>query len=141
MNVISSTYSADAEVTGPRSALGVAQSGRVGDRLLSGLDRLIAGEHPVTLDDVGPVYAAGERATILLKGDHSPGTAPATLQSSLNALSLPAQTVNAYVAGIRTGRPLFWIRTDDRRSAEAALVLDSLNGRYVTGNLPATALR
>src|SRR5206468_3620985 len=79
--------------------VGVAAAGQFGDRLLSGLDRLVLNQRPVPLTDVGEVYAGGQLATIMTDAAVAPGQ-PAGLKAALVAFGVPERTAEDYAGGV-----------------------------------------
>lgn len=104
----------------------------IGEKTIHGLDRLIGSQQPVRISDVGEVYAGGEVATILTGTASIQGAAASGLKAALIDLGMPDQVAEACRAGIESGGVLLWIRTSDDRVAEAANVLSSHKGSYVS---------
>ena len=68
----------------------VAVAGQFGGALLRGLDRLVGGEEPVPVADVGQVSAAGELATLLVKAAIAPRATDGSRKGALVEFGVPA---------------------------------------------------
>ncbi|MGA1874161.1 MAG: hypothetical protein ACMUIA_00980 [bacterium] len=78
------------------------------------------------------VYASGEIATILARTASIQGAAGSGLKMALMDLSMPEGVAEAGRAGIEAGGVLLWLHTSDERAMEAANVLSSHKGAYVS---------
>lgn len=80
-----------------------------GEPLLSGLECLLGGVMPLTVSDLGSVYAGGKEATMLIK------TAAAlnngAFYGALKDFQIPQDLAADYKKGVQSGALLFWIRT------------------------------
>jgi hypothetical protein len=89
----------------------------------AGLDRLVAGEQPVNVPEVGSIYAAGAEATTLAKA--------ASLATALANFGLPGRVIEESIGSIRGGGVLLWVKTDEARIPEAANILRIHKARHV----------
>jgi len=123
MNAIM-TDSAAKDVTGINwKAAAVQVSGEVGDEELQGLDRMLAGERPVTTPDAGEILAAGELATITANSASSPGDDVHGLHAALVDIGVTPDAARDFVDGLAGGGLLLWLRTEDERAGEARSLL------------------
>jgi hypothetical protein len=90
----------------------------IGDQELTGLDGLLAREHPVTTPDVGDVYAAGKVATIVGKTASSAMREPHGLAGALEDINVPHATAQAFAEGLSRGGVLIWARVDGEQAPE-----------------------
>ncbi len=94
-----------------------------------GLDRLVGGEQPVVLSDIGAVYAAGERATILARAaERDPAT---ELRSILSDLGIEEKKAEIFIRGIKEGGVLFWVMTGEETAGAAVSTLETNSASHV----------
>ncbi|WP_119069455.1 hypothetical protein [Aggregatilinea lenta] len=107
----------------------VAKTGQESGDGSATLDRLTREEQPVLLSGSGPVIAAGDLATMLVKSAAAPGTGGLT--DALQDLAIPETVAEAFASGVEEGKVLFCVKTDDDRRAENAhTVLATYSARY-----------
>jgi hypothetical protein len=112
---------------------GVPKAQETGQDRLQGIDRMIAGMQPLTVSDVGAVYAAGEMARTAVHAV-PPEEPPATgLKQALVNFDVPEELAEFYRNGVLDEGVLFWMRTEDRRAAEAANILAETKGKKTAG--------
>lgn len=99
---------------------------------LHGLARLVGGEQPVSVPEVGNVYAAGELATILTKSFSGPDST--SLPEAFREFGVPADAAASYTKGINDGNVLVWIRSEDEKAASASNVFRNRGGKHITNN-------
>lgn len=99
---------------------------------LEGLARLVGGEQPVSVPEVGNVYAAGDLATILTKSFSGPDST--NLQEALREFGVPDDAAAAYAKGINEGSVLLWVRSDDEKASNASNVFRNRGGKHITNN-------
>ncbi len=107
----------------------VAVTDEVGERTVSGLDRLLGGEQPVKLPGMEDVYAAGSLATIVARTAAAPGEGG--LKAALADFTIPEPVAEAFQVGVGDGGLLFWIRVPDERAARAVELLRLHHGQHV----------
>lgn len=95
-----------------------------------GLDRLLAGEHPIRTPDAGNVFAGGVLATEIAKVG-AIGGPTSGLQGSLVDFDIPPDVAGAYVDTIKGGGVLLFLRTADERAPEAGEVMRARKGMYI----------
>ncbi len=98
-----------------------------------GIDRMIAGTQPLTVSDVGAVYAAGEMARNVVNAAHREKPPATGLKQALVAFDVPEELAEFYRDGVLEEGVLFFMRTEDRRAAEAANILAETKGKEVAG--------
>ncbi len=93
--------------------------------------QMLAGKQPVIPPELGKVVSVGEMANILTSaastppsGDQQPG-----FNGALAAFGLPPSVASRFTEGIKNGGVLFFLRTEDGRSAELVSLLRSLDGQ------------
>ncbi len=96
-----------------------------------GMDRMIARTQPLTVPDVRPVYAAGEMARIVVNATHKEEPSAAGLKEALVDFDVPEELAEFYRNGVLDEGVLFWMRTEDRRAAEAANILAETKGKEI----------
>jgi hypothetical protein len=110
------------------------QLGRVNvlaSELKPGLDRIMAGEQPLNIPDVGNVFAAGAGATTLAKTASLAESRSEGLEATLEAFGLPEEVATDCVADLKGGGVIFWVRSDDARAPDAAVILKEQKARHV----------
>ena len=132
MNLIISQSEAKLHTKIGSPTQGTDKTSRVGEQRLFGSERLLAGEQPVQLPDAGPVYAAGDMATILVKDVKSAtGTIRTGLAGALRGLNVSADDAHSYIQGILDGKALFWIRTEELQVPKAGYILNRNKGKML----------
>jgi hypothetical protein len=131
MNVIVHEQNAKNHMDVNLEKVKVDATNKVGEQNVHGLVRILAGQRPVRLSDVGPIYAAGEIATMLARAAANPGAVNGGLQAALVDFSVPKEVAEEFTTGIENEGVLFWIRTSDERAPEASSVLHSHKGVHV----------
>jgi hypothetical protein len=93
--------------------------------------QMLTGKQPVIPPGLGKVVSVGEMANILTSaastpppGDQQPG-----FTGALAAFGLPQTAASRFTDGIKNGGVLFFLRTDDERSAELVSMLRGLDGQ------------
>ena len=99
---------------------------------LHGLARLVGGEQPVSVPNIGNVYAAGKLATILAKSFSGPDST--SLPEALEEFGVPADVAAAYTKGINDGSVLIWVRSEDKKASNASNVFRNRGGEHITNN-------
>lgn len=99
------------------------------DKLLAGV---LAGKQTENTYDAGRVYAAGDLATELAKVAELPRAAGKGLKSALIDFNIPEEVAESFIAGIKGGGILFFIRTSDERASTAANILQFYKGKHVS---------
>ena len=131
MNIIVSQLVAKNSMDVDLNRVKVGKTDNIGEHYAHGIDWLLGGQQPVKLPDVGPVYAAGELATILVRAASAQGAVDDGLQSALEDFDVPEQVAGQYRTGIKEGGLLFFLRTDDQRAAQAVMLLRQHNASHV----------
>ena len=132
MNVIVQELAARGSMDVNLRTANIDKTDRTGREGLHGLNRLVAGQQPLPVADVGAVYAAGKMATILARAGSTRESAPSRLKDALVEFDVPEEIAQFYANGVSDGGVLFWLRTDDTRAAEAANVLSETKGEEVS---------
>lgn len=104
----------------------------IGDGITAkGLDRILGGEQPVVLSDLGRVLAGGEEATMVVKSAQAEGRSRRNLVHVLEEFEVPESTGEAWTRGVERGGVLFWMQTEDEQASRAAELLRKHNGQQV----------
>jgi hypothetical protein len=96
-----------------------------------GLDRLLAGKQPLNIHDAGNIHAAGDEAVILAKTASIAESRSEGLVSTLVAFGLPKEVAEESRNTISGGGALFWLKTEETRTADAANILRDHEARHV----------
>ncbi len=131
MNVIVEANVADTAMDVNEARVDVKVTDEVGEQELHGLDRLVGGQQAVSGPAMGPVYAAGDGATLLIKMALTPRAAGSGLAQGLEETGVPADVAATYAEDVRGGSILFWITVPDERLTEAVNLLKTYKGKYV----------
>lgn len=99
--------------------------------LKPGLDRIMAGERPVSIPDVGDVFAAGAEATTLARAASLAESRSEGLEETLKNFGLPEEVAADSVADLKGGGVIFWVKSDDARAPDAAVILKEHKARHV----------
>lgn len=133
MNVVVQELTARGNIDVDAGTVTAAKSERMEQDAPHGIDGMIAGTQPLTVSDVGAVYAAGEMARIVANATH-PEEPPATgLKQALVDFDVPEELAEFYRDGVLDEGVLFWMRTEDRRAAQATNILAETKGKQVAG--------
>ena len=119
MNVIVLQSVAKNNMTGGLNRVKVEKTAEVDGVEVHGLERLLAGEQPVNISNLGQVYAGGDLATMLA----NTASANAGFKTALDDFDVPGVAAEAYRQGIMDNGLLFFLRTEDQRAAQAAMLL------------------
>lgn len=94
------------------------------------LDTMLHGKQPVTLPGAGKIYTFGELANVMTRTASAVATGESVdgLQGALVDFGLPPKVAKEYYNGVRSGGLLFFLRTSDERSSEAASRLRNQDG-------------
>ncbi|MHB0857598.1 MAG: hypothetical protein ACYC5M_08520 [Anaerolineae bacterium] len=104
-----------------REKVKIRMTDAVGERTVLGLAAMLGGEQPVQVPEMGRVLAAGDEATILTKHATNPGAASGFREALLDFMA--EDVADAYLAGVKSGGILYWIRSEDDRAGEVANIL------------------
>jgi len=129
MNAVIQAQAAKGYMNVNQQTAHVEVTDKLGEQTLHGLDQLLAREQPLKTNELGPIYAAGDLATIITKG--ATGATTGGIKTALTELGVPESTVGKYEQGLRNGELLFWLRTDDDRIGVAANVLRQQNATHL----------
>lgn len=115
----------------------VRVSEEVGERELQGLDRVLAGEEPVSTPDAGELLAGGQLATLVAKTASTPAGGVHGLGPALVELLVLEETAQELVAGIEAGGVLVMLRAEDSLAPDLAASLederDAISAELVVG--------
>lgn len=115
----------------------VRVSDEVGEQKLHGLEKVLAGEEPVSTPDAGDVLAGGELATLLAKTASTPAGNVHGLGPALVDMLVLEETAQEFVAGIKEGGVLVVVRVEDRLAADVAASLhdekEAISAELVVG--------
>jgi hypothetical protein len=132
MNVIVQELTAKGSMDVNFKTANVDKTRRLGGEAVQGLDQLLSGRQPLTMPDVGAVYAAGQMASVMTGEEKkAKRTRKGGLKEALMAFDVPDEIAEFYKNGVLDGGVLLWVRTDDVRAAEAAGVLSDKKGEEV----------
>ena len=110
-----------------RKNIDAGKGDRPDEGQMTPIDRLIAGQRPTVVPDVGNVVAAGNAATTMVE-TASAGSSPSSLRDALIGFDVPDEMAGFYRDGVCDGGVLLWMRTDDARAPELANVFSSTKG-------------
>jgi hypothetical protein len=96
---------------------------------LRGLDRLLAREQGVSLDDVGQVLAGGELATLAVNAAASPESKGQGLRAALLDLGVDEEMAGKSVDVVGAGGVLVAVRLPDERASQVHWELANLPGQ------------
>ncbi len=133
MNVVVQELTARGNMDVNFRTANVEKAREAGEDTLQGIDRMIAGTQPLTVSDVGAVYAAGEMARIVVTAGHEEASSATGLKEALVDFHVPEELAEFYRNGVLDEGVLFWMRTEERRAAEAATILAETKGKEVAG--------
>ena len=136
MNVIVLEEVAKGNIDTDWKKLNVAVTDEVGEQTVQGLTRLLGGEQAIKLANMEDIYAAGELATVLARTASAQSAEGVGLKASLVDFNVPEGVAQVYRDGVEAGGVLFWLRTDDRRGAEATQILSLHHAKQVIGSPP-----
>ncbi|MEJ2032255.1 MAG: hypothetical protein P8Y63_04295 [Deltaproteobacteria bacterium] len=126
MNVIVQDYVVKDWLRGQLGRVSVLAS-----ELKPGLDRIMVGERALNIPDVGQVFAAGAEATTLAKAASLAESRSEGLEATMMDFGLPEEVAADSVAGLRGGGVIFWVKSDDARAPDAAVILKEHKARHV----------
>jgi hypothetical protein len=133
MNVVMQELTARGSMDANLGTAGVQKAQEAGQGALQGIDRMIAGTQPFTVPDVGAVYAAGEMARTAVNAARRQEPSATGLKQALVGFDVPEELAEFYRDGILDEGVLFWMRTEDRRAAQAANILAETKGKDIAG--------
>ena len=81
------------------------------------LHHLLQGQQPVTLSDVGDVYAAGPLATALVRTAAAPGAVAGGLGAALVDFNIAEDKAATYQTAVQSGQVLLCVRAEDDQAA------------------------
>ncbi|MDA8164496.1 MAG: hypothetical protein M0017_05635 [Desulfobacteraceae bacterium] len=99
--------------------------------LKPGLDRILAGQRPLDVPDAGSVLAAGAEATTIAKTASLAESRSEGLEPTLEHFGLPPEVAADCLAALKGGGVVFWVKTDDARAPDAAVILKEHKARHV----------
>jgi hypothetical protein len=123
LNVLVQAGAAKAAMEIDQGRAGVAVTDKVGEVELEGLDRLVAGEQPVPVPGLGPVYAAGELATFMVTSAQQRHDEEPALEAALREFGLSSKTAATYASGIGDAAWLVFVRTEGKKAKQLLPVL------------------
>jgi hypothetical protein len=106
----------------------------IGEKELSGLALLVLNERPVTVRGLGPVYAAGQMATILASSATTTDQGGEDAQSILTSYGVTDKTAETYCTTVAGGGVLLWVRSNDQQTSTASEILRRHNAQQVMTN-------
>lgn len=133
MNVVVQEMTARASADVNYRTVNIDKTDKVGQKTLRGIDGLIAGTQPTRIADVGAVYVAGTMAQVVAASARGEQSLAPGLKQALVDFNVPEEIAEFYRDGVLEDGVLFWMRTEDRRAAEAANILAESKGREVSG--------
>jgi len=113
---------ASGAATSSSGAKNVATAGAEAGAIIGGIAGLLAGLGAIAIPGVGPLIAAGPLAAAIASA--GVGAAAGGLIGALSGLNIPESDANYYAEGIRAGRALVIVRTDDAHAEQAREILD-----------------
>jgi hypothetical protein len=99
--------------------------------LKPGLDRIMAGQRPLNIPDVGQVFAAGAEATTLARTASLAESRSEGLAATLRNFGLPEEISADCLTDLKGGGVIFWVKSDDARAPDAAVILKDNKARHV----------
>ena len=99
--------------------------------LKPGLDRLMAGQQPLNIPHVGSVFAAGAEATTLAKTASLAESRSEGLETTLQNFGFPEKIAADGLTDLKGGGVIFWVKSDDARAPDAAVILKEQKARHV----------
>lgn len=106
----------------------------IGVQELSGLALLVMNERPVTVRGLGPVFASGTMADILVSSTTANGQSGEDVQSMLQSYGVPANTAETYYTLLAGGGVLLWVRSEEAQVSTVSDVLRRHHAQQVMTN-------
>lgn len=106
----------------------------IGVQELSGLALLVMNERPVNVRGLGPVFAAGTMADILVSSTTANGQSGEDVQSMLQSYGVPAKTAESYHSLVAGGGVLLWVRSEDTQVSTVSDILRRHHAQQVMTN-------
>jgi hypothetical protein len=131
MNVLIRADEAKLHMDKDLNKIKVEVTDELGEIEAKGLNRLVGGQRPLELEDIGKVYASGSLATIAAKTASDPDQGTGNLKDALIDLDVDPPFARTYRQKIIDGGVLFFIRVQDEKTDEAVSILTENKG----GNL------
>jgi len=103
-------------------ATNVVTAGAEGGAIIGGIAGLLVGLGSIAIPGIGPLIAAGPLAAAIASA--GVGAAAGGLIGALTGMNIPESDANYYAEGIRAGRALLVVRTDDAHAEEAREIMD-----------------
>lgn len=130
MNVIVQAQTAKNVLNINPRAVNIPVTGEGNRHPVPTLEKMLHGKQPVQIPDTGKVFASGELANLLTRSASTSAENDSVvgLKSALVDFGLPSNTAGRFYEGIKGGGILFFIRTSDERSPEAANFLRTQDG-------------
>ncbi len=133
MNVIMQEETADNEMDINQRTADVHKTAALGEQILFGLDKILAGRQPVATTEIGKVRAAGNIASMITRTAITPGTSM-EFEEVLQDFGLKEADAQAYLKGLQEGDLLFFIRSDKERLEEVYNLLRQYKAEQISSN-------
>jgi len=104
-----------------------AVSGAGAGAVIGGIAGLVAGLGALAIPGIGPIIAAGPLAMAL--GSAGVGAAAGGMIGALTGMNIPESDAEYYAEGIRSGRTLVVVETDDEHAERARGIMDARGAR------------
>ena len=113
---------ASANTPAASGSMNVATAGAEAGAIIGGIAGLVVGLGAMAIPGIGPLIAAGPLAAALASA--GVGAVGGGLIGALAGMNIPESDANYYAEGIRAGRALVVVRTDDAHAEQAREILD-----------------
>lgn len=95
----------------------------VGEKRLKGLEALLAGQQPNSLNHLEDVYVVGEFMQIVVKDAANLRSGPTSFQRALEEMGVESEVAEHYVQGIDQGEFLLCLQVQDWREPKVTRIL------------------
>lgn len=107
----------------------VEKTDAVGSQKVFGLAKMIGGQQPTRINEVGPVYAVGSLASVLARTAAVSDSDIGGLGATLVDFDLPTSAAQNYLQGVKNGDFLLFVRAQDEEAPTVKQVMKANNGR------------
>lgn len=128
INVVVKTERAKEDLDIEHQRAKVEATDAIGEKQLQGLEALLAGQQPSSLNLLDDVYVAGEFMKIIVKDAANVRSGASSLQRALEELDVETEIAELYAQGIDRGEYLLCLQVRDWREPTVTRVLRENEG-------------
>ena len=103
----------------------------IGEKRLQGLEALLAGQQPSSLNLLDDVYVSGEYMKIIVKDAANVRSGPSSFQRALQELDVEPEIAGRYAEGLDRGEYLLCMQVQEWREPKVTRILGENNGEEI----------